>query len=57
MPMLVSAKYASQKIRQGIAAGKAEIHFPPKFSLMLKFLALLPMRVQLAAVKRMTGIK
>lgn len=57
MPMLVSPQYASQKIRRGIAAGKAEIHFPPKFSLMVKFLALLPTRVQLAAVKRMTGKK
>lgn len=55
MPMLVSAQYASEKIRQGIAAGKAEIHFPLKFSLILKTLALLPTRLQLAAVKRMTG--
>lgn len=32
MPMLVSPQYASQKIRQGIVAGKTEIHFPPKFT-------------------------
>ncbi|MEJ2764877.1 SDR family NAD(P)-dependent oxidoreductase [Photobacterium sp. MCCC 1A19761] len=55
MPMLVSPQYASEKIRQGIAAGKNEIHFPRQFSLMLKMLALLPLRVQYAAIKRMTG--
>lgn len=55
MPMLVSAQYASEKIRHGIAVGKNEIHFPLRFSLMLKVLALLPLRVQYAAIKRMTG--
>ncbi|UTV30071.1 SDR family NAD(P)-dependent oxidoreductase [Photobacterium atrarenae] len=55
MPMLVSVQYASEKIRHGIAAGKNEIHFPLRFSLMLKVLALLPLRVQYAAIKRMTG--
>ncbi|GAB3521533.1 SDR family oxidoreductase [Photobacterium alginatilyticum] len=55
MPMLVTTQYASAAIRKGIAAGKAEIHFPLKFSLFLKTIALLPTRVQLAVVKRMTG--
>lgn len=55
MPMLVSAQYASAQIRRGIAAGKAEIHFPLKFSLLLKGLALLPLRLQYAVIKRMTG--
>ncbi|MCG7586143.1 SDR family NAD(P)-dependent oxidoreductase [Photobacterium sp. OFAV2-7] len=55
MPMLVTTQYASAAIRKGIAAGKAEIHFPLKFSLFLKTIALLPTRFQLAVVKRMTG--
>ncbi|WP_299013439.1 SDR family NAD(P)-dependent oxidoreductase [uncultured Photobacterium sp.] len=57
MPMLVSTQYASKKIRQGIAEGKAEIHFPVKFSLLLKFISLLPTGMQLAAIKRMTRRK
>ncbi|MBC7006780.1 SDR family NAD(P)-dependent oxidoreductase [Photobacterium sp. BZF1] len=55
MPMLMSPEFASEKIREGIAAKKKEIHFPLKFSLFLKFIALLPIRLQLATVKRMTG--
>ncbi|TDR79126.1 SDR family NAD(P)-dependent oxidoreductase [Photobacterium lutimaris] len=55
MPMLMTPEFASEKIRQGIAAGKKEIHFPLKFSLFLKFIALLPIRLQLATVKCMTG--
>ncbi|MDV5167647.1 SDR family NAD(P)-dependent oxidoreductase [Photobacterium rosenbergii] len=55
MPMLMSPEFASEKIREGIEAKKKEIHFPLKFSLFLKFIALLPIRLQLATVKRMTG--
>lgn len=55
MPMLVTPQFASSAIRTGVAAGKAEIHFPHKFSLLLKTLALLPLRIQLAVIKRMTG--
>ena len=55
MPMLVTPQFASSAIRTGVAAGKTEIHFPHKFSLLLKTLALLPLRIQLAVIKRMTG--
>ncbi|PSW06781.1 SDR family NAD(P)-dependent oxidoreductase [Photobacterium lipolyticum] len=55
MPMLVTADYASEKIRQGISAGKIEINFPLKFTLLLKFIALLPLRLQLMAIKQFTG--
>ncbi|WP_064608703.1 SDR family NAD(P)-dependent oxidoreductase [Photobacterium sp. J15] len=54
MPMLVSTELASEKIRQGIDMGKTEIHFPLKFSLLLKVISLLPTSLQLAVVKRMT---
>lgn len=57
MPMRVSTEYASHKIRQGIEKRKSQIHFPPLFSGYLKFLSLLPMPLQLAIVKRMTGKK
>lgn len=55
MPMLVSADYASKAIRRGIASGKAEISFPSRFTNLLKCVALLPLRLQLAAVKQLTG--
>lgn len=55
MPMLVTAEYASEHIRQGISAGKIEINFPWKFHLLLKFIALLPLRLQLKAIKQFTG--
>ncbi|WEM45662.1 SDR family NAD(P)-dependent oxidoreductase (plasmid) [Photobacterium sp. DA100] len=55
MPMIVTPEFASEKIRAGIAAGKKEIHFPTRFSFILKCISLLPIRMQLAAVKRMTG--
>lgn len=55
MPLLVSPEYASEKIRQGIGKKKREIHFPRRFSLFMKMLALLPLNIQLAAIKRMTG--
>ncbi|PSW20181.1 short-chain dehydrogenase [Photobacterium sanctipauli] len=55
MPMLVSPEFASEQIMQGINEKKKEIHFPKKFSLFLKTLSLLPIGLQLAAVKRMTG--
>ncbi|MCW8329356.1 SDR family NAD(P)-dependent oxidoreductase [Photobacterium sp. SDRW27] len=57
MPMLVTPQFASQKIRQGIATGKTEIHFPFQFSLILKLIRLLPSSLQLAVIKRMTGRK
>lgn len=55
MPMLVTAEYASEQIRHGISVGKIEINFPWKFNLLLKFIALLPLRLQLKAIKQFTG--
>ncbi len=42
MPMQVSAAEASRAIRKGIGKRQAEIHFPKRFTLILKTLALLP---------------
>lgn len=55
MPMRVTTDYASLKIRKGIAKRRSEVHFPPLFSGYLKLLSLLPMPLQLAIVKKMTG--
>lgn len=55
MPMIVTSAYASTKIRQGIAAKKAEIHFPIKFTLLLKAIALLPITLQRILIKKMIG--
>ncbi|SMY16035.1 SDR family NAD(P)-dependent oxidoreductase [Photobacterium aquimaris] len=54
MPMIVSCEYASDKIRRGIIAQKSEIHFPQKFTLLLKAIALLPVAAQQAIIYRMT---
>lgn len=54
MPMIVSCEYASRKIRQGITNQQAEIHFPIKFTLLLKAIALLPLAVQRVMIQRMT---
>jgi short-subunit dehydrogenase len=54
MPMRVSVKQASAAIQSGLAKGKTEVHFPRKFTFVLKFLALLPMSWQIALARRMT---
>lgn len=54
MPMIVSCEYASLKIRQGISHQQAEIHFPIKFTLLLKAIALLPVAMQRVIIQRMT---
>ena len=45
MPFRVSTEQASNAIRRGIEKRKAEIHFPKKFTYILKFLSLLPTRL------------
>ncbi|MEC6908075.1 SDR family NAD(P)-dependent oxidoreductase [Photobacterium piscicola] len=54
MPMIVSCEYASIKIRQGIEKQQAEIHFPIKFTLLLKAIALFPVALQRIIIQRMT---
>lgn len=45
MPFRVDVGEASRIIRQGIARRRSEIHFPARFTLVLKLLALLPHRL------------
>ncbi|WP_084221376.1 SDR family NAD(P)-dependent oxidoreductase [Shewanella fidelis] len=42
MPMRLSSEQASNAIRQGLAKGVREIHFPKRFTLLLKLISLLP---------------
>lgn len=42
MPFRIEVEEASKIIRRGIARRKAEIHFPQRFTLLLKALSLLP---------------
>ena len=54
MPFRVSTEEASRAIRRGIARRKREIHFPKRFTWMLKILAFLPATLWLRLARRMT---
>ena len=45
MPMIISAKQAAKYIDKGLSSQKFEVHFPKKFSLILKLLNLLPTKL------------
>ncbi len=53
MPFRISTEEASRVIRQGIAARKKEIHFPKRFTLLLKIMAVLPTALWLRLAQRM----
>ncbi|GAA5179379.1 SDR family NAD(P)-dependent oxidoreductase [Niveibacterium umoris] len=55
MPALISAPEAAREILKGLARGRFEIHFPRRFTLMLKFMRVLPGSLYLRAVRRATG--
>jgi len=56
MPFLISAEQAAQEIMDGLARGDFEIHFPRRFSRLLKFLNLLPHRLYFWLVGKGTGM-
>jgi short-subunit dehydrogenase len=56
MPALMKAEDAARATLDGIAAGEFEIHYPKRFTRWLKLLRVLPYRLQLAAVRRATGL-
>jgi NAD(P)-dependent dehydrogenase (short-subunit alcohol dehydrogenase family) len=56
MPALISPAEAAQAIVQGWATGDFEIHFPKRFTRLMKLLRLLPYRLYFAAVRRITGL-
>ena len=56
MPALISPEQAAQAIVQGWAHGEFDIHFPKRFTRLMKLLRLLPYRLYFAAVRRITGL-
>lgn len=56
MPALITPEAAAQAILQGWARGAFEIHFPRRFTLAMKLLALLPFRLYRSVVRRFTGL-
>ena len=55
MPAIVSADTAASEIIQGIAQGRFEIHFPKRFTRLLKIVSMLPYRSRLAILMRIIG--
>ena len=56
MPALVSPEQAASAIVRGWERGDFEIHFPKRFTQVMKLLRLLPYRLYFPAVRRMTGL-
>lgn len=54
MPCLVSAPQAAEAIFNGIAKNQSDIHFPKRFTWILKALALLPFPIWKTLASRMT---
>ncbi|MBM3590658.1 MAG: SDR family NAD(P)-dependent oxidoreductase [Alphaproteobacteria bacterium] len=52
MPFIISAQEASSYIYKGLMAKKFEIHFPKKFTLILKFLRIIPYRFYLFLINK-----
>lgn len=53
MPFMVSAERAAREIRTGLAAGRFEIRFPRRMSLVMRLLAALPAAARFAVTRRM----
>jgi len=56
MPALIGAEEAAREILAGIERGVFEIHFPKRFTRVLKLLNLLPYRLYFPLVHRITGL-
>ena len=56
MPALISPEEAAEQMLKGWARGEFEIHFPKRFTRVLKALGLLPDGPYFAAVRRATGL-
>ena len=56
MPALIEPDEAARKIVAGIERGQFEIHFPKRFTRLLKLLNLLPYRAYFPLVHRITGL-
>lgn len=55
MPALLTPAQAAAAMLAGWRTGRFELHFPPRFTRVLKLLALLPYRVYFPLIRRLTG--
>lgn len=56
MPALISPEAAAKAILQGWARGEFDIHFPKRFTRVMKLLRLLPYSCYFPAISRLTGL-
>ena len=56
MPGLIKPEKAADEILRGWARGEFEIHFPKRFTLFMKALALLPPVLYFAVIRKFTGL-
>jgi len=56
MPALMEPEQAARCIADGLESDRFEIHFPRRFTTMLKLLRLLPYRLYFPLIKRFTGL-
>jgi short-subunit dehydrogenase len=55
MPALLTPEQAAAAMLEGFAAGRFEIHFPKRFTRVMKLLALLPYAWYFPLIRRLTG--
>lgn len=55
MPALIGTQEAARRILAGLERGAFEIHFPARFTRVMKALRLLPHRAYFALIRRLTG--
>lgn len=55
MPAIITPGQAAREILRGLSLGRFEIHFPARFTLAMKILALLPARLYFWLTGRITG--
>lgn len=56
MPALITPEQAAQEILKGWAKGAFEIHFPKRFTRLMKALSLLPAGLYFPLIRRLTGL-
>ncbi len=56
MPGLIKPEKAAEEILRGWAKGEFEIHFPKRFTLLMKALALLPPALYFPVIRKFTGL-
>ena len=56
MPALISPEAAAEHTLRGLERGAFEIHYPRRFTLVMKLLRVLPYWLYFRAVRRFTGL-